>query len=186
MSSFADPGGLMSDVRKNARWLILLGIMEIILGLLAITAPLMAGVTVTILIGIFLLVRGVARIFGSLGAGSWASGILGLLIGLLAVVVGIMFLTRPGAALAWITWLLAVYFLAVGIAGIILAFRLRKQPGWLWTLINGIVSLVLGVLIISSWPLSGIWAIGVLVGIHLLFSGWTILAVGLAARSVPE
>ena len=74
----------------------------------------------------------------------------------------------------------------VGITGIILALRIRSQPGWFWTLANGILSLILGVFIMFRWPLSGLLAVGVLLGIHIFFSGWTMAAVGLKARRLPE
>jgi uncharacterized membrane protein HdeD (DUF308 family) len=56
--------------------------------------------------------------------------------------------------------------------------------GWVWTLVSGIVSLLLGMLIWSQWPLSGVWAVGLLVGINILFSGWSLIALGAAARRV--
>jgi uncharacterized membrane protein HdeD (DUF308 family) len=178
--------GWVSEARKNARWLILFGIMEIIIGVLAITAPLVAGLAVTLMVAILLLLAGLSRTIGALKAGSWGAGILGFLVGVLALAGGVIMLARPGAGLAWITWLLSVYFFVVGLSGIALALKIRPHPGWGWRLFNGILSLLLGVLIMRHWPLSGAWAVGVLVGIHFLSSGWIMLFMGLSIRRLPE
>jgi len=178
--------GWIAEAKKNAKWLILFGIIEIIIGILAITTPLMAGLAITMMVGVLLLLAGLSRLIGALKAGSWGAGILGFLVGVLALVGGIIMLTRPGAGLAWITWLLSLYFFVVGLSGIALALKLRPEPGWGWRMFNGILSLLLGILIMRHWPLSGAWAVGVLVGIHFLSSGWTMLFVGLNVRRLPE
>jgi uncharacterized membrane protein HdeD (DUF308 family) len=176
----------VTEARKNAKWLILFGIVEIIIGVLAITTPLMAGLAITMMVGILLLLAGLSRIIGAVKAASWGAGILGLLVGILALVGGIIMLARPGAGLAWITWLLSLYFFVVGLSGIALGLKLRPETGWGWRTFNGILSLLLGILIMRSWPFSGAWAVGVLVGIHFLSSGWTMLVVGLGIRRLPE
>jgi uncharacterized membrane protein HdeD (DUF308 family) len=178
--------GWIAEARRNAGWLILLGIIEIIIGILAIATPLMAGLAVTIMVAVLLLLAGVSRLVAALKAGSWGAGILGFLVGILALAGGIIMLARPGAGLAWITWLLSLYFFVVGLSGIALALKIRPHHGWGWRLFNGILSLLLGILIMGEWPLSGAWAVGVLVGIHFLFSGWAMLFVGLGMRRLPE
>jgi len=178
--------GWIAEAKRNAKWLILFGIIEIIIGILAVTTPLMTGLAVTMMVAIFLLLAGLSRLIGALKAGSWGAGAMGFLVGILALIGGIIVLTRPGAGLAWITWLLSVYLFVVGISGLALGLKLRPDTGWGWRVFNGILSLLLGVLIMRHWPLSGAWAIGVLVGIHFLSSGWTMLFVGLQARRLPE
>ena len=178
--------GWIAEAKRNAGWLILFGIIEIIIGILAITTPLMAGLAITLMVAVLLLLAGLSRIIGALKAGSWGAGILGFLVGILALIGGIIMLTRPGAGLAWITWLLSLYFFVVGLSGIVLALKLRPDPGWGWRMFNGILSLLLGILIMRHWPLSGAWAVGLLVGIHFLSSGWTMLFVGMSIRRLPE
>ena len=112
-------------------------------------------------------------------------GLLFALFGVLSLVAGGYMMSQPVAALATLTLFLAAYFVASGILQIVAGFRARPEPGWGLVAFGGVVSLVLGVIIWRQFPISGIWAVGTLVGIQLLFSGWTLIAVGgLAKRAV--
>ena len=91
-------------------------------------------------------------------------------------------LARPAMALATITLVLAAYFIVNGVFEIIWAFRLRPIKGWGWTLFSGVVALALGVMIWRQFPVSGIWAVGTLAGIHLIFGGSSVASVCGAAR----
>jgi len=79
---------------------------------------------------------------------------------------------------------LAIYFLVDGISEIIAAFRIKPDQGWGWVFFNGVVAVVLGLMIWRQWPVSGAWAIGVLVGIHILLTGWTMIILGTGARKI--
>jgi len=93
-----------------------------------------------------------------------------------------MLLGRPVFALLSLTILLAAYFFVAGIFEIVFAFQLKPEKGWGWMLTSGAMSLLLGIMIWRQWPVSGAWAIGILVGIKLLFAGMTMISVGSAAR----
>ena len=93
-------------------------------------------------------------------------------------------LARPGMALATLTLVLAAFFFVDGIFQIVWAFRLRPIKGWGWTLLSGVVALALGIMIWRQFPVSGIWAVGTLAGINLIFGGSSIVAIcGTARRS---
>jgi len=87
-------------------------------------------------------------------------------------------------ALATLTLVLAAYFVVDGIFEIIEAFDLKPIKGWVWMLFGGIVSILLGFMIWREWPFSGAWAVGILVGIKLIFAGWAMVGIGAAGRSV--
>ena len=89
---------------------------------------------------------------------------------------------RPVVGLLSMTLLLAVYFIVDGVSEIFAAFKMKPDRGWGWLLFNGIVAVLLGAMIWRQWPVSGAWAIGLLVGIHILFSGWTMIVLGSGAR----
>ncbi len=89
-----------------------------------------------------------------------------------------MVLGQPLLGLATLTMVLAIYFLANGITEIIAAFQIRPTQGWGFVLFSGIISALLALMILNQWPLSGVWAIGVLVGIQLIFAGMTMITVG--------
>ena len=173
----------VKDAKKNAGWLIFLGVLNAIVGFLAIGSPMVAGMSVVILVGIFMLIAGISQLFGSFKAGSFGSGALGFIGGLLTSVAGLLMFTRPLFGLGVLTILLGIYFFIDGIGEIALAFRIKPEKGWGWTLISGILAILLGFFIMSQWPFSGAWAIGMLVGIHLVFRGISLVVIGAAARS---
>lgn len=171
-------------VKEHAKLMSVLGIAMVILGVLSMMAPLVTGVAVAVLVGVLLTAAGIARSVLAFKAGSFGKGVLSFLIGGLTVLCGLVMLGRPLFGLTSLTLVLVAYFLADGFAEIVFAFRARPAKGWVWTLVGGIVSVLLAVLIWRQWPVSGTWAIGLLVGIKLLFAGWAVVALGAATGSV--
>jgi uncharacterized membrane protein HdeD (DUF308 family) len=175
---------LASAVKKNAGLAMLLGVVMIILGVLALFTPLAAGGAVAIIVGLFLLVGGFSQFLFAFKVGIGHGGILLAVLGLLTMLAGIWMLARPLQGLLALTWFLALYFLISGVSGLIAGLQMKPIQGWGWTVFDGIVGIVLAVLIWRQWPVSGIWAIGILVGIRLIFGGWGLFALGSAARAV--
>jgi len=173
-------------VRENAGWLVALGIAQVFLGMLAIAAPLVTGVAVSWMVGALLLMAGLSFVVQAFKAGSWGLGILGFLLGVLTVLGGLALLARPLYGVAVMTLVLGAYFLVSGINMTACGFRLKGCPGSGWTVFAGIVTILLALLIWSDWPLSGRWAVGTLVGIHILFTGWSMIAIGGAARQASK
>ncbi len=173
---------LANMVKKDSTAVLILGILTVILGVLAMMAPLMAGVAVALSVGIILIIAGVMRTIFAFKCKSWGKGILIFLLGLLTLLVGFYMVSRPGAALVTLTLFLAAYFVVDGIFEIIEAFDLKPIDGWGWMLFGGIVSILLGIMIWRQWPVSGAWAIGILFGIKLIFAGWAMVGIGMAGR----
>ena len=172
------------EAKKNATWLIVFGVLTVIFGFLAIASPLITGLAVAIMVGLLLVFMGVARIVHAIKSGEWGAGIWGTIVGLVAIVAGLVTIFRPGVGLATLTLILAAYFLVDGICEIIGAFKMKPIDGWGWMLFNGIVAVILGFLIWRQWPVSGVWAVGVLVGIHILLTGITMTVFGFGARRI--
>jgi len=165
-----------AQVLKNASRLgTLWGVLTILFGLLAIGSPLYSGLAVAVMVGFALVAAGISMTIFAFQAPSLGRGILKLLFGALTVFVGLAALAQPGIALAKLTLLLGAYFLADGVMTMIVAFNVKPQPGWGWMTFNGIVTIMLGWMILKGWPVSGVWAIGILVGVRLLFAGMTML-----------
>ena len=170
-------------IKRHAGVGIAVGIIAIIAGVLALLSPLVAGLSIAIAIGVLIIASGVSRLFLAFKMGSFGHGLLVFLIGALSIVIGGYMLSRPGMALQTITLVLAAYFMVAGFFEIIWAVRLRPIKGWGWTLFSGIVALVLGVMIWREFPLSGVWAVGTLAGIHMIFGGSSLASLCGAARS---
>ena len=164
---------LSGMLKKSKGMLIFLGILCIILGMASITAPLFAGAMVTIFVGIMLLAAGLSEVIHSFH--TEGSKTLAFLKGLLSLAAGGVILARPLFGLAVLTMMLAVYFILDGIMWCIMAFNNKGNQGWGMALFNGIITFLLGFMIWRHWPISGVWAIGVLVGIRILMAGWTML-----------
>lgn len=162
------------------------GIATIIFGVLAMFMPMVAGLTATTLVGVLLIAAGIARTIFAFKAESFGKGLLVFLFGGLSIFVGGVILVRPLVGLASLTMLLVGYFLVDGIFEIFAAFKVRGEKGWFWLVIGGIASVVLAYFIWRDWPVSGAWAIGILVGIRLIFAGWSMIALGAVGEAVTD
>ncbi|MEM7146663.1 MAG: HdeD family acid-resistance protein [Verrucomicrobiota bacterium] len=183
----SDQGAEVAEaVKKGGGWVVALGILTIILGMFAIAAPAIAGVWVTILVGAVFLVNGIFQVIHGFGVEGWKGKTFTILIGVLTVIGGGIILARPMFGLEVLTLILAVFFLMEGVMTVMLAFKVKPEKGWGWALFSGIVSFVLGGLIWAQWPVSGLWAIGLLVGIRMLFCGWGMVAFGSVARGLGK
>ena len=178
--------GWAQQAKKNAGWLVALGVLTVLAGVGCISAPMLGGVSVSIFIGVALVVAGMARAVSAFHAGSFGQGALAFFGGILTLLAGGLLVTRPGVGVASLTLFLGVYLLMDGISGAFVAFRLRPENGWGWMLFHAGIGGFLGILLLREWPLSGLWAIGTLVGINLLFAGFSIIAIGSGARSLAK
>ena len=169
-----------SAAGKNTK---LFGIVTIVLGILAMAAPLVAGMSIALLVGFLVLAGGIVRMLWAFQAGSLGKGLLGFAIGLLTLLCGLALVTDPLLATGLLTIFLAAYFLVDGAFEIAAAFQLRPASGWGWLLLGGVLSVVLGLMIWQQFPLSGAWAIGILLGIKLLFVGMIMVSVDSSARA---
>jgi len=174
----------LEPLRKRWFWLLLLGIVLILVGLAAISSSFIATLATVIALGTFLLIGGGVEIINAFWARRWRGFWMHLLAGILYLVLGLLFIDRPVATAAAFTLMLAAAFLIGGLFRIILALSERFH-GWVWVLVNGIVTLILGILIWREWPESAFWVIGLFVGIDMVFAGWSWVMTALAVRSIP-
>jgi len=157
------------------------GIITIIIGILAIAAPLITGLSVALLVGLLVLAGGIARMAWAFQTGSLGKGLLGLAIGGLTLLCGVALVTDSLLASGVLTIILAVYFVVDGVFEVAAAFQVRPV-GWGWLLVGGVLSFLFGLMIWQQFPLSGAWAIGVLLGFKLLLVGIIMIGVGPIAR----
>ena len=174
------------QVKKNAGWLVALGVLTVIAGALAMASPLLSGLSISVFIGIAMIIAGIARTVGAFHAGSFGQGALAFIGGIFTFVAGVILATRPGFALVTLTLLLGGYLLVDGISGAVLAFHVRPEKGWGSMLFSAAMGILLGILLLKEWPLSGLWAVGTLVGINLLFVGFSFISIGSCARGLAK
>ncbi len=166
-------------VKKHWGWFLALGIVQMIVGALAVSFAFSATLVSVVTLGVLLLVAAGAQTAAAILARDWGGFFLSLLVGVLYAVVGLLTLRHPLLAAEGLTLMLAAAFLAGGTLRIILAL-LDQFPSWGWVLFHGFISVLLGIAIWGQWPTSGLWVLGMFVGIDLIVNGvtWSALAVG--------
>lgn len=157
-------------------------VLMILLGSFAVAAPLATGIGVAILVAWTMIFGGFAHLAYAFAAESAGAFLWRLLIGIAYVVGGFYLAIHPTLSLVSLTLVLAGIFFAEGVLRIIFFFQARSVPGAGWTLFNGIMTLVLGFLVMRNWPASSGWAIGTIVGVNLIVSGFARLMYSVAAR----
>jgi uncharacterized membrane protein HdeD (DUF308 family) len=176
---------MSAAVRAHWKAFLFEGIVLAILGLAAMIVPPLASLAVTIFLGWMFLVTGVAGLVVTYWAralpGFWWS----LISAALAVLAGLILLARPMQGVLTLTVVLGVYFLAEGVATIMYALEHRRELSgrWSWLLVAGLMDILIAFFVIAGLPGSAEWAIGLLVGINLLFGGATLIGMALAARN---
>jgi len=190
------PGGPLNSLGhelqnlKEQWWcLLLLGISLAVLGTLAIGVPIFVSVATVIFLGAFMLVAGVAQVISAFWSGRWSGFLLQLLIGIFYVVVALLILDTPVASTMALTLMIAVFLIVSGIFRIVSSLTL-KFPGWGWQMLSGVVTLILGMLInkvlTQETPATGLWVIGLFIGIEMIFNGWTWIALALEIHKIPD
>jgi uncharacterized membrane protein HdeD (DUF308 family) len=170
--------------RESVGWTIAFGILLIVLGLLAIAVPLLAGVAVEAMFAWLLILGGVAHLalawhVRGAGAHVWEA-----LVGVAYIVAGIFLLIHPLAGLVALAVILGGYLLVKGFFEVMMVFRLRGVPGSGWLLVDAVVSLALAAMIWWHLPSAAEWVVGTLLGVAIVFSGVSRLALAMAARRV--
>jgi uncharacterized membrane protein HdeD (DUF308 family) len=177
------PSGI---VRSASTLSILWGVSLIILGMLAVGSPFIAAVAVNVVIAWLIVFAGAVHLTVAFHTREAGSLIWRLLVGLAYVFFGVYLLARPALGVASLTLVLASLFLVEGVLNVILFFRIRSLQGSSWVLIDGIITLLLGLMIYAQWPSSSLWAIGTLVGVSMIISGVTRVMLSLAVRKTTD
>ena len=169
-------------IRQASTLSIVWGVLLIVFGMVAIGSPLLAAVAVNVAIAWLIVLAGVVHLMLAFRAHGAGSMIWKLLVGLAYLFFGAYLIMHPVLGVASLTLVLASLFLIEGILDIILFFKMRAVGGSSWVLVDGIITVLLGLMIYMQWPSSSGWAIGILVGVSMIISGVTRVMLSLAAR----
>ena len=171
----------VDEVKKNWGWFLTLGVVMSLLGFWAIGSSFVATIFSMITTGIVLSAAGLVQIIHGLWAHKWKGLFLSMLLGVLYVVTGAICVTNPEASAITLTLLIGAFCLTGGIIRMGAAMILRFSY-WGWTFFNGLVTFILGLMIVSQWPISGLWVIGLFIGVDILLAGLSLVALSLSAR----
>ncbi|HLA83959.1 MAG TPA: HdeD family acid-resistance protein [Thermoguttaceae bacterium] len=177
----------LAHLQENWGWFLALGIGMITVGTLAIVFSGLATLSATIVLGWTLVLGGIVQGLHAFFVRNWSGFFMQCVAAFLYVLVGFMVLANPVGAVLMLTLLLGAFFLFEGIVKVMIAFQLRPAENWYWLFFSGLVSLVLSAVIWMNWPGDALWVVGLLLGVNILFSGWStvMFAMGLHAITCP-
>jgi uncharacterized membrane protein HdeD (DUF308 family) len=178
------PGTGFEEVRKHSTWFLVIGIALVIIGMIAIGSAVAMTIVSVMFLGWLLIIGGVFEVIHGFTRRSWSGFFINLFGGVLYAVAGVVMVTNPALAAVTLTLLIAMMLIVAGLFRVFIAFSIPlHHRGWL--ILNGVISILLGAMIWSSWPRSGLWVIGLFIGIDMIFDGWTEIMLALSARSQP-
>jgi uncharacterized membrane protein HdeD (DUF308 family) len=176
------PSTLSALAPKAINWSIALSVLLIVAGFFAMLIPFLSGVAITLFFGWAMIISGVTHFIFAFKTHTKGGLIWELLIGAVYLFTGVYLILHPLDALLALTLILACYLFFEAIVEFIQYFQLRPRHGAGWLIVDGIITLILAIMIWRSWPASSIWVIGTLVGISMIFSGFSRLMLSLAAK----
>src|SRR5215831_8971390 len=181
MSSIAETGGL-APLRAKSGWIVALGVVYVIAGIIALGSVVFATVVTVFVVGVMMLLAGVAEVISAFQIKNWGKFLLWVLLGALYIVAGFLTFENPLLAAAVLTLLLGFALVASGIMRIVLAFSMKQEMPWVWVAVSGVITLLLGLIILVHWSVSGLYILGLFLGIDLIIAGMGWIGIGLGLK----
>jgi uncharacterized membrane protein HdeD (DUF308 family) len=178
----ASPASGLEPIRAKSGWVVALGVIYVIAGFIALGSVVMATVASVFVVGIMMLIAGVAEVINAFQVRTWGRFLLWLLLGALYIVAGFVTFRNPLLAAAVLTLILGFSLIISGVMRIILGFGMKAGMPWILVVVSGVITLLLGLLIVERWPISSLYVLGLFLGIDLIFAGAGWIGVGLGLR----
>ena len=172
----------INNLKQKSGWFILVGVILIVLGCLALGYQFIATVFSVYFIGTLLVIAGIAQALHSFSIKGFGQTALWAIMGILYIFIGLMSFFQPIAISSALTLVISFLLIMSGFTQILAAFNNRNLPSWGWILTSGIITLILGLIIISGWPYDSLWVLGMFLGVDLVFQGWAYIAIGIAVK----
>jgi uncharacterized membrane protein HdeD (DUF308 family) len=171
----------MAPLRAKWGWIVALGVVYLVAGFIALGSVVMATVASVFVVGIMMIVAGVAEVINAFQIKSWGKFLVWGLLGLLYIFAGFVTFENPLLAAVLLTLVLGVSLIASGIVRIFLAFSMKRETPWIWVAVSAVITLLLGLLILARWPINSLYILGLFLGIDLIMAGvgWIGLGLGL-------
>jgi uncharacterized membrane protein HdeD (DUF308 family) len=172
----------LEPLRAKSGWIVALGVVYIVAGLIALGSVVFATVVTVFVVGIMMLIAGVAEVINAFQIKTWGKFLLWLLLGVLYIIAGFFTFENPLLAAAVLTLLLGFTLVVSGIMRIVLGFSMKGGTPWGWVVVSGLITLLLGVVILVHWPVSGLYILGLFLGIDLVIAGVSWISVGFGLK----
>jgi uncharacterized membrane protein HdeD (DUF308 family) len=172
----------IEPLRVKWGWIVALGVVYLVTGLIAFGSVMMATVASILVVGVMMIVAGVAEVINAFQVKGWGKFLLWLLLGALYIVAGFVTFENPLLAAALLTLVLGAALVASGVMRIILAFGMKQEMPWIWVALSGLITLLIGLIILAHWPVSSLFVLGLFLGIDLVMAGAGWIGIGLNLR----
>lgn len=178
----------LRELRAKSGWLVALGALYIIAGIIALGSVVWSTAVSVLIVGIMMLIAGVGEVISAFQIRSWGNFVLVLIVGALFIVAGFATIQNPLLAAKVLTLVLGASLVASGVMRLVLALSMMEGSPWVWVLLSGIVTLLLGFVILARWPVSSLYTLGIFLGVDLLIVGlgWVGAGLGLKQASVAD
>lgn len=175
------PRSDLAPLHAKWGWIVALGVVYVVTGLVALGSVVVATVATVLVVGIMMLVAGIAEVIGAFQVKTWGKFLLWLLLGVLYIVAGLATFQNPLLAAVVLTLLLGAALTVSGVMRIFLGFSMRQGMPWIWVVLSGVITLLLGLIVLAHWPVSSVYILGLFLGIDLIMAGagWIAVGVGL-------
>src|SRR5262245_63703831 len=180
--STASPAPGLEPLRAKWGWIVALGVVYLVVGIIALGSVALATAASVFVVGIMMVIAGVAEIINAFQVKTWGKFFLWLILGALYILAGIVTFENPLLAAVVLTLMLGAVLVVSGIMRIILAFSMKAGSLWIWVAVSGVITLLLGLIILAKWPVSSLYVLGIFLGVDLVFAGASWIGAGFGLR----
>jgi uncharacterized membrane protein HdeD (DUF308 family) len=177
------PSPGLQPLRAKWGWIVALGIIYVIVGLVALGSVVTATAASVLVVGIMMVVAGITEVFNAFQIRTWGKFALWLLLGALYIFAGIITFQNPLLAAVLLTFMLGVALVISGVMRLIIAFSMKESTPWAWVALSGAITIILGLVILARWPVSSVYVLGLFLGIDLVIAGASWIGIGLDLRA---
>jgi len=175
----------VTPLRAKWGWIVALGFVYVIAGFIALGSVMIATVASVLVVGVMMIIAGIAELINAFQIKSWSKFLFWALLSVLSIVAGFVAFENPLFAAAVLTLLLGASLVASGVVRLFLAFNMKRERPWMWVAVSGVITLVLGLIILAHWPVNSVYILGLFLGIDLIVAGAGWIGLGLGLHRVP-
>lgn len=176
------PSPALAPLQAKWGWIVALGVVSVIAGMVALGNVVTATAVTVLLVGVMLAIAGVAQVITAFQIATWGRVLFWLALGVLYVIAGIVAVLNPLLTAIPLTLILGAALAAAGAVRIFLGFNMQHGSPWIGVVVSGLITLLLGAIILAQWPVSSLWALGTLLGVDLVIAGASWIGVGMGLR----
>jgi uncharacterized membrane protein HdeD (DUF308 family) len=179
------PGAALEPLRAKWGWIVALGVVYVVAGVIALGSVVTATIATVWLVGIMMLIAGVFEVINAFQVKTWGRFLFWLALGVLYIVAGFVAFDNPLLTAVWLTLILGAALVASGIVRIFLGFNMQGGTPWGWVVASGVITLLLGIIVLIHWPVSSLYVLGIFLGVDLVFAGASWIGLGFGLHNAP-